>query len=156
MTTIAKLVEQKLWRPLLMEKEGGWTTDEKGLERMESGFHGTARDVARIGLLYLIGGRDGSSAILPGSWFNDMQTVGTEKPAKNLDGRTWAYGLGWRVNLRESGDHAQCAIGNLGQFIYVSQKHEAVIVRHRLKSKWSDYDWTELFYDASTSSDLTH
>jgi CubicO group peptidase (beta-lactamase class C family) len=49
----AEYLERELWQPRGAERPAGWTVDDHGLERMESGLHARARDLARFGLLYL-------------------------------------------------------------------------------------------------------
>ncbi|MEN1728691.1 MAG: serine hydrolase [Pseudomonadota bacterium] len=149
-TTVSTFLEQRIWRRIGTENDAGWTTDQHDLERMESGFHATARDLLRFGLLYLNEGRHGNVQIIPAEWVE--QTTDTPEPIEleDYDGRRWSYRLGWWIIPRPSGPSDFCAIGMFGQFIYVSPQFQTVIVRSGPdQGDWGDRDWTELFYSLS-------
>ncbi|NNK08374.1 MAG: serine hydrolase [Myxococcales bacterium] len=143
----AEYLERELWRPLGAASSAGWTVDEHGLERMESGFHARARDLARFGLLYLNGGVSAGRQVLPAEWV--LQSTDLPEPIEldQYDGRAWGYRAGWWIVQRPDGRPDFCAIGHFGQFIYVSPQHDAVFVRNGPgRGDWGDRDWTELFY----------
>lgn len=143
----AEYLERELWRPLGAEDPAGWTVDEESLERMESGFHARARDLARFGRLYLDHGRVAGRQVLPEAWV--LETTDLREPVDldRYDGRTWGYRAGWWIVPRPDGPSDFCAIGRYGQFIYVSPQHDAVFVRNGPgRGTWGDRDWTELFY----------
>ena len=51
--SVARYMEEKLWKPLEMEADGSWSLDStsSGFEKMESGVNARARDFARFGML---------------------------------------------------------------------------------------------------------
>ena len=146
----AEYLERELWRPLGAEGPAGWTVDAEGLERMESGFHARARDLARFGLLYLDRGLVAGRPVLPETWVLESTDLSEHLELDRYDGRTWAYRAGWWIMPRPDGPSDFCAIGRYGQFIYVSPQHDAVFVRTSPgRGSWGDGDWTELFYFAA-------
>ena len=144
---VSELLERELWKPLGAEAAAGWTVDDRGFERMESGFFATARDLARFGLLYLERGEAGSRRVLPERWVMRTTTLSEPVELERYDGRSWAYRGGWWIVPRPEGLPDFTAIGRYGQFVYVSPQHDVVVVRTGPgRGQWRDSDWTELFY----------
>ena len=128
-------------------RPAGWTVDEQGFERMESGFHARARDLARFGLLYLNQGQAGDRQLLPESWIAASTDTDTHIDLEQYDGRQWGYRAGWWIVPRPDGRSDYCAIGHFGQFIYISPQFDTVFIRNGPgRGEWGDRDWTELFY----------
>ena len=145
--TVSKYLEQRIWKPIGAGLPAGWTVDEQGLERMESGFHASARDLARIGLLYLHQGQAGDRQLLPASWVEESTDTSEHIELAQYTGRQWGYRAGWWIVPRPEGRSDYCAIGHFGQFIYVSPQHGSVFVRNGPgRGEWGDRDWTQLFY----------
>lgn len=143
----SRYLERELWDPLGAEGPAGWTVDDHGLERMESGFHARARDLARFGLLYLARGQARERRIIPESWVLDSTRFSEPVELDRYDGRSWGYRLGWWIVPRPDGSPDFCAIGRDGQFVYVSPQYDAVFVRTGPgRGDWGDRDWTALFY----------
>ena len=150
--TVSEYFEHRVWRPMGAAHAAGWTTDKAGFERMESGFHARARDLARFGLLYLNEGRTGASRVLPEAWVNASTTPDEQIEFDSYNGRSWAYKAGWWIVPRPEGRPDYCAIGHFGQFIYISPQFKTVFVRNGPgRGEWGDRDWTELFYYVSES-----
>lgn len=145
--TVSEYVERKIWQPVGAANPAGWTVDDNGFERMESGFHARARDLARFGLLYLRHGRMGQQQVLPKRWIKDSTDTATRIKLEQYDGRQWGYRAGWWIVPRPEGPSDYCAIGHFGQFIYISPQFDAVFVRNGPgRGEWGDRDWTGLFY----------
>lgn len=145
--TVSAYLEQTLWGPMGASAPAGWTTDEHGLERMESGFFGRARDLASFGLMYLNGGSINGRQVVPADWVQISTDTAKKIELEKYDGRKWGYRLGWWIVPRPEGPSDYCGIGHFGQFIYVSPQHNAVFVRNGPgRGDWGDRDWTALFY----------
>lgn len=86
----------------------------------------TARDLARIGQLYLQDGVWGGERLLPEDW---VQFVSTPAPAQPADGR--GYGAQFWLMNRVQGvpEDTFYAAGNRGQYIVIMPSLNAVIVR---------------------------
>lgn len=145
--TPSEFLEQRIWGPIGAERSAGWTTDEQGVERMESGFHARVRDQAKFGLLYLNLGRVNGRQVIPEDWVRSTTDTRTKIELEEYDGRQWGYRAGWWIVPRPEGRSDYSAIGRTGQFIYVSPQFNTVVVRNGPgRGDWGDRDWTELFY----------
>jgi CubicO group peptidase (beta-lactamase class C family) len=145
--SVSEYFERRIWQPMGARWPAGWTVDKRNMERMESGFHARARDLARFGMLYLNRGRVDDRQVLPEDWVSDSTDTADHIELERYDGRQWGYRAGWWIVPRPEGRSDYVAIGHFGQFIYVSPQFDAVIVRNGPgRGDWGDRDWTELFY----------
>lgn len=117
-----ELLRDWIWKPAGMASTATVTTDGSGNDFVFCCIHATARDYARFGWLFALGGRVGARQIVPGGWIRQSTTV---ENFKTNDG--YGYGLHWRVPHDGAGDFA--AAGYAGQMIYVSPRDRTVVVR---------------------------
>ena len=102
-----------------------------------SGSAPSLRDQARFGLLYLRNGRARDRQILPEQWVHASVTPDAAHlvPGENdLSDRVEGYGYHWWIPQEPDGDFM--ALGAYGQAIYVSPRHDIVIVR---SAAYEDY-----------------
>ena len=121
---------EKLWKPMGMEKTGYWSLDNEGLEIAMGGMAATARDYARLGLLYLNKGRVGEKQVLSEAWVNDSIIPNEPHlmPGKNPNSSSiFGYQYQWWMPPNYDGDFL--ARGIWGQNIYVHPKNRVVIVK---------------------------
>ena len=71
-TRYADLVSEALWQPIGAERDAYITVDRFGAPRCAGGFCATPRDMARIGRLFVNGGRHGGVQVVPESWIRDI------------------------------------------------------------------------------------
>jgi CubicO group peptidase (beta-lactamase class C family) len=71
-TRYADLVAETLWQPIGAERDAYITVDRLGAPRCAGGFCATPRDLARIGRLFVTGGRHGGTQLVPESWIRDI------------------------------------------------------------------------------------
>lgn len=135
---VTDYLQEKIWRPLGMEYAGSWSLDsrESGFEKMESGLNARAIDFAKLGRLFLNGGRWGGAQILPASWVFE-----STRPDTTVDSRAYypadgifANGRGYYKyfwwGLRHDDGDDFTGVGNFGQYVYVSPASRLIIVRH--------------------------
>ncbi len=151
---IADYFERRLWRRIGAESPASLMIDSESnrFVHLESGLNATARDLARFGLLYLRNGMAGDEQVVPRDWVS--LTTGPEGARRDKDwfahysGKPWGrvfaggktfYKLFWWGYELEPGDADFFAMGALGQHIYVSPKHDTVIVR--LSSRFPKGMW---------------
>jgi CubicO group peptidase (beta-lactamase class C family) len=106
--------EKNLFRPLQIANVD-WTADDDGYLIGESGLSLTARDMAKLGLLYLQRGRWDDRQIVSSDYVDDSTT-------KHNDGGLptgAAYGYLWWVTQTKTGLDAFFAAGIGSQLIYV-------------------------------------
>ena len=147
--TITAYVQERLWAPLGMEYEGVWSVDrENGLEKAWCCLAGTARDLAKIGRLYLSHGEWNGARILPPSWIDrSVQHGGVDEavwPDEFRAAGFRGYGNLWWLLAKDEGDYL--AQGKDGQFLYVNPKRKTMIVRlGRSAGDLRTSQWVSLF-----------
>ena len=95
--------------------------DEAGTLKMSSYMYASARDWARLGQLYIDGGRAGDSQIIPPDWIEYVTT-----PTAHSGGR---YGSGFWLNARGLPDDAFLMDGFQSQRTVIIPSERLVIVR---------------------------
>jgi CubicO group peptidase (beta-lactamase class C family) len=122
----ADLASDLIWKPMGAKGNADITVDAIGTPRTAGGVSMTARDLARLGELLRNDGRQ----IVPVGWIRDMQENGDRQAwqqGRNVDLPNGRYRSQW-YQSGES-DHAFCAIGIHGQWLYVDPSTETVIVK---------------------------
>lgn len=129
-SSLSDYMGSRLWQPLGMENKGLWTLDEQGYELAMGGLSASARDYAKLGLLYLNEGRRGSRQILPEGWAKASVTPdephlmpGENSQSSNVSGYQYQW---WTPR---DWDEDFLARGIWGQNIYVHPGNRVVIVK---------------------------
>jgi CubicO group peptidase (beta-lactamase class C family) len=119
--TITAYLQRKIWTPLGMEFDAGWSIDDAktGMEKTFCCINARARDYAKFGRLYLNRGNWEGKQLIPEPWVTESTKPGT---APGCDPQ---YHFQWW--LRTNG--AFTARGHLGQYIYVQPAKKLIIVR---------------------------
>lgn len=127
---IAQYLEEKLWQPIGTEYNCLLTLDRpRGQARMYGGLAACARDLAKVGRLYLNNGNWNGTQVLPEKWIARSTMVNTN----SHEGCWWGYSTGWWLdsyvggNLLDKQDFQ--ALGYSGQMIYVNPESNVIIVR---------------------------
>ena len=127
--SVTKYMEEMLWHPMGAQDSGYWILDSKNMEMAYAGFNATARDYAKLGELYRLGGKINGKQIIPRDWVKASVKPDAPHlmPGDNpLSDFPLGYGYQWWVPDL-SGDFS--AIGVYNQFIYVSPQSNMVIVK---------------------------
>lgn len=135
--TVADYMAEKLWQPLGMESDGYWMVDSEGMEMAFGGLNATARDYAKLGELYRLGGLWNGTQIVPEPWVHASVTPDAPHltpEAKADDSFPVGYGYQWWIPAGDEGEFS--AIGVYNQFIFVNPSRNLVIVK---LSAFSDY-----------------
>lgn len=117
-TPYHKYVEKKIWRPAGMAGTARVDADGDGHSLGYCCYHATERDYARFGLLYLRNGKANGKQVVPAAWV---------KASTKPSGVNPRYGLHWWLGGEGGKDFMAAGFG--GQYIYVSPKHDVVIVK---------------------------
>ncbi|WP_434674810.1 serine hydrolase [Pseudomonas sp. R4-83] len=128
--SLAAYTQEKLWQPLGATQDAYWLKDNYENTLTFGGFNATARDYARLGELYRLGGKFNGKQIIPSAWIKDSLTPDAPQliPGKRSNSdSTMGYGYQWW--LPEGQQHDFSAIGIFNQFIYVSPDKQIVIVK---------------------------
>ena len=118
--SIAEYTSEKLWKPLGMEQNADWTVDENGMEKTFCCIQSNSRDFAKLGQLFLDGGKVGNLQIMNPAFLEEMKT-----PTKLSNG---VYGMGLWINEDASIKHYYFR-GLYGQYIIIIPEKQMVLVR---------------------------
>lgn len=149
-------LQDKLWEPLGMEYDGSWSTDSTAsdFEKMETGVNARALDFAKFGVLFLNQGmwrgeqilsadavRESSGPFLPDGYDSYYPEWFASRPGKGY------YNLMWWGFVREDGEYDFAAMGDKGQYIYISPHKDLVILRFGIDYGVPSSTWVRTFYD---------
>jgi CubicO group peptidase (beta-lactamase class C family) len=118
--TLSEYASEKFWKPLGMEQNANWSTDDFKMEKTFCCIHSNARDFAKLGQLILNDGKVGDLQILNSKFIDEMRT-----PTSLSKG---AYGMGIWINNDAANKHYYFW-GLYGQYIIVIPEKNIVIVR---------------------------
>lgn len=141
--TVAHYFERAFWRPLGAERPASWSLDSEssGIEKFFGGFNATARDQARLGLLFLHGGSANGQEILSPAW---VERALTPDPVAGWVHTTdgWVRRGAYQWFLTRDG-RGYFAKGYNGQYVFVVPARHAVFVR--FGEGYGDLNWPALF-----------
>jgi CubicO group peptidase (beta-lactamase class C family) len=151
--SVTAYLQEKLWTPLGMEYSGSWSVngDKNGLEKMESGINARAIDFAKYGRLMLNQGQWQGKQIVSAAWV-EQASQPEERPSSYYGDRPFFvtqghyYNYFWWGSKRPGGRSDFHAVGNKGQYIYVSPQKKVIIVRTGFDYGLPSARWVRLFY----------
>lgn len=128
--SITEYMIENLWHPMGAENTGYWLTDADNMEMAFGGLNITARDYAKLGELYRLGGALNGHQIVPADWVSASivadapHLVPGDNPASD-----WplGYGYQWWIPAGTTGEFM--AIGVYNQFIYIAPEADMVVVK---------------------------
>ena len=135
--SITSYMTEMLWHPMGAENESYWLLDSEGMEMAFAGLNATARDYAKLGELYRLGGKLNGKQIVPQSWVKESITPDGPHllPGDNpLSDYPLGYGYQWWVPDGNEGEFS--AIGVYNQLIYVAPESNMVIVKLSANSSY--------------------
>lgn len=124
--SISEYATNRLWRKIGAENDALWSLDKSGgMEKAFCCFNSTARDFARIGQLVLNNGQWNGEKVVSADYIevatSPYNKIGTDEIIPH-------YGYQWWV-LDYNGKQIPYARGILGQYIFVLEDKNAVVVR---------------------------
>lgn len=137
--SLTEFAQEQLWEPLGMESDAWWNTDFHGSELGYCCLNAVLRDYGRFGQLYLQQGVWNGKALLPEGWVREATrpAKATLEPGPNGTGdplRGYQYQFWVPVGY----DREFFAAGIWGQYIWVSEKDNVVIVRTSVDPIWKE------------------
>jgi len=144
--SVAEWTQTRLWDRLGMEFGGAWCLDSEksGFEKMEAGLNARAIDYAKLGKLFLDGGRWNGRQIVSPEWVALASGTDPAGRAPSFSADEY-YGYMWWGLLRGDNPPDFSAEGDHGQYIYVSPAHRVIIVRNGTEYGVETHDWMEMF-----------
>jgi CubicO group peptidase (beta-lactamase class C family) len=141
--TVAQYFGERLWSPLGAEEDAAWSLDSasSGIEKFFGGFSATARDHARLGLLFLHGGSFNGREVVPEAWIErSISPDGVAGILETSDGKVRHGKYQWFLTLDGRGFFAK---GYHGQYVFVVPAKHAVFVR--FGEGYGSVNWQALF-----------
>ena len=127
--TIDEFARENLFEPLGITRfewlgPGAWTPDNPAAM---SGLRLTARDLAKIGAVYLNGGRSNGRQVVPEEWVRRSSQRDVAEISEWDDGGIWGYGYQWWVGDLATGQRVVAGFGNGGQRLFILPGEDLVI-----------------------------
>jgi CubicO group peptidase (beta-lactamase class C family) len=124
-----EFARERLFEPLgITEFEwlgpGGWTPDNPAAM---SGLRLRARDLAKIGSLYLHGGRWREQQVVPKAWVDRSMARHVEEVGEWSDDGVWGYGYQWWVGNLPTGVRVVAGVGNGNQRLFIIPAERLVV-----------------------------
>ncbi|KVO50466.1 serine hydrolase domain-containing protein [Burkholderia stagnalis] len=121
---LTEYAEQKLWHPLGTANDATWSVDsaEHDVEKAFCCLNATARDFAKLGMLYLAQGTVNGNRIVSKAWTLVPSASANQSIAM-------AYSDGWWIPPDNARDGDFSAIGIYGQYVYVNPLTQTIIVK---------------------------
>ncbi len=129
---IPDLLAEKIIIPLGLEAAPYYLTDGEGVAFVLGGLNITTRDYARFGLMIAQNGLYGGQQIVPADWIKASTTPSAPTAAGEM-----GYGYQWWVP-KEAHAGEFLARGIYGQYIYIDQAKDVVIVSTAADRKFRD------------------
>ena len=139
--TYLEYFDEKLWSKLGSESNAYYLTDDSGEPMVLGGLNMMSRDYLRLGVTYLNNGVINGEQIIPAQWIKDsIPPDASHLMPGERDNSDHIFGYGYQWWVPENSDKEFFAWGIYGQFIYVNQKHNVVIVKNSANTKFMDND----------------
>jgi CubicO group peptidase (beta-lactamase class C family) len=133
--SLALLLQENIWQKLGMESNADWIVDSKGAAFALGGLNVTTRDYARFGSLLLNNGQWQGEQLVSQDWIKAATTAKTDYLKSTKDKLGYGYQI-WLPTLAEEGEFF--CVGVYGQYIYVNQKENVVIVKNSADKLFQD------------------
>jgi CubicO group peptidase (beta-lactamase class C family) len=134
--TLVELIQQNIWNKIGMESDAFWLTDSQGVAFALGGLNLTTRDYARFGRLLVHNGQWNGKQIVSQNWLKSATTA----QADYLESGPEKLGYGFQIWLPPQAQEGEFfCVGVYGQFIYVNQKENVVIVKNSADKQFQDH-----------------
>ncbi|MGB0861691.1 MAG: serine hydrolase domain-containing protein [Saprospiraceae bacterium] len=143
--TITEYMQEKLYEPLGMENDGYWLIDGRNMEMALGGLNLTLRDFAKIGSLYLHGGKWNNQQIVPNEWVKMSLTA--DAPHLQPTDDSFGYGYQWWLPKSDIGEFM--AVGVYNQNIYINPVTKTVVVKLSANPRFNDNTYVPSSEDAA-------
>ena len=153
-TPFSTYFQRRIWDRLGAEHAATWSLDSEasGIEKFWAGLNATARDYARLGLVYLNDGKINGRTLVPPAWIARSLAVDpVVGPADSTDGLVYRSKYQWLLTTDGRGYFAK---GYNGQYVFVVPSRRMVFVR--FGEGYAGIDWPKLFVELADSYAKDH
>lgn len=129
---LANYLSRKVWQPMGAEADARWILDapgSAGREAAAGGISARLRDYGRFGLMFLHNGKINGKQVVPANWVKVATSPQSPHTQIGVLGTNSVRGYGYQWWLPPGEDGVYMAVGIHGQFIFVDQKRDLVIVK---------------------------
>ena len=133
--SLALLLQKSIWQKLGMESNADWIIDSQGAAFALGGLNVTTRDYARFGRLLVNNGQWQDEQLVSSEWIKAATTADAEYLKSTKDKLGYGYQI-WLPTLAEEGEFF--CVGVYGQYIYINQKENVVIVKNSADKLFQD------------------
>ncbi len=125
------LLSERIWAHLGAEQPAYVTVDRLGASRTAGGMSASLRDLARFGEMMRLGGRVNGKSVVPGFWVDDILSKGDKAAWSRGDMQHFNPGGSYRSKwyILDDARGQFCAVGIHGQWIFIDQRAELVIIK---------------------------
>lgn len=129
--------EEKIWNKIGAESELKWTLDDKKNNNVKTFccMNGAARDIGKLGLIYLNKGEFNGQQIVPKEWIERTVNYSIK------DGSAYDNEYFWYLSSKKFGYYY--AAGLYGQYIIVYPEKNIVITRFAKRSMYLRFLWRD-------------
>jgi len=125
--SVSEYMETRLWQPMGAEGNGSWSLDseQSGFEKVFVGVNGRAIDLTKLGWLFLNGGKNGDTQVVPQVWVEEVANANDAIfTDRGINANYYQYY--WWLDTENKAYYAE---GDKCQFIYVYPKADLVLAR---------------------------
>ncbi len=133
--SLVELLQTSIWNKIGMESNANWITDSTGTAFALGGLNVTTRDYARFGRLLVNNGNWQGEQLVSSSWLQEATTAQADFLQSTQDKLGYGYQI-WLPPLAQPGEFF--CVGVYGQFIYVNQQENVVIVKNSADKNFQD------------------
>jgi CubicO group peptidase (beta-lactamase class C family) len=133
--SLVQLLQESIWNKIGMESDAAWITDSKGAAFALGGLNVITSDYARFGRLLLNNGNWNGEQLVSKRWLKASTTAGADylKSGENK------LGYGFQIWLPPEAIAGEFfCVGVYGQYIYVNQQENMIIVKNSADKHFSD------------------
>jgi len=153
--SVSEYCSSRLWGAIGAENDAFWNLDNaEGIEKTFSGFYATARDFARLGLLFMHDGVLNGDTVISPEWVH-QSLMPHGVPDEDLEPCTW-YGWQWWIGEHKGHPFFACR-GLRGQYVVGIPDLDLVMVRlgHRQSKERIEHMPADLFRYIETTIRLS-
>ena len=133
--SLVELLQKNIWNKLGMESDATWITDSQGAAFALGGLNVTTRDYLRFGLLLLNNGQWQGEQLVSKEWLLAATTAQDDY----LKSTSKKLGYGYQIWLPPEAEAGEFfCVGVYGQYIYVNQQENIVIVKNSADKTFQD------------------
>lgn len=135
--------EKEFWQKAGMSHDATWSVDSKTNNQVKGfcGINAAPIDLARFGCIYLYDGFYNGNQIVPKEWVKESFT----KYNKFKDEDGYYYSYSWRI----TDNNAYVAVGFMGQYVYVNQDKNVVVVR--TGESYDNFNWIDFIEELAAA-----